>query len=639
MILFLLGCPSSEDVTPLPTPAGEKAAPGLFAKKYCAKWKPKFPKSVTPDATCNEPLTELDPQVEWSWSSLDGVDMNVLSTPVVGPVIEDADGDGRPDENAVVFLAYEGNGWEEEGTLVVLRGTDGSLVWALDQVIDGYGTVHTFSADGGVALGDLNGDGVLDICASGYTAQVICVEADGDFLFAADSGDSVRQWHSAPAIADMKGDFDPEVVIGEKVFDSSGALVGSGSAGSGGGTLCSGARFDVSIPADIDGDAVMELVVGNAVYEWDGTLRWQDTTADSGEDGWPAIVNLDNDAALEIVVSRRSGSANNGWLFGYDTDGTPLWAVNNGGYRAGPPVVANFDYDADPEVAVGNNGSVTVYDVFNTSAPTVRSQFTYSASTGYSSTSGISAFDFTGDGVDELVYDYEDRWHVWDPITGDDLLDFATNLDPLDHQSPTQLEYPAIADVDLDGYTEIVVPSAYDTNYPSATNGPTAWHGIYVIGQRDLPWSTTGGTWSQHAWFDENIDDWGTIEPGAAPDGNHFRAQAVVDPGGFDAADLDGMEAELCPLACKASATSVKVHVAVANYGMSTGTFTAKLMNSGVQVASTNFTLASGAVGTASFNVAKTSWTGTLTLEVDTANAVDECDETNNTVTIGAWPC
>ncbi|HEX9726758.1 MAG TPA: VCBS repeat-containing protein, partial [Vicinamibacteria bacterium] len=63
---------------------------------------------------------------------------------------------------------------------------------------------------------------------------------------------------------------------------------------------------------------------------------------------------------------------------------------------------------------------------------------------------GSSAFDFEADGLSEVVYADQNRLRVFDGVDG--TVVFETEVG-----SGTRLEYPIIADVDVDGKAEIVV--------------------------------------------------------------------------------------------------------------------------------------------------------------------------------------
>src|SRR5262249_18814935 len=148
------------------------------------------------------------------------------------------------------------------------------------------------------------------------------------------------------------------------------------------------------IPVDLDLDGIPEIVAGPSAYDRDGHLLWSwrggatappdhqnfqiERAGPSGiyvpqflfkvimSDGWTAVANVDDDPYPEIIVVTEAASTGypDGlftqgiWVF--DHDGTlhspPAGLVGTDGhpdnYHMGPPTVADFDGDGQPEVAI-----------------------------------------------------------------------------------------------------------------------------------------------------------------------------------------------------------------------------------------------------------------------------------------------
>jgi len=159
-------------------------------------------------------------------------------------------------------------------------------------------------------------------------------------------------WYSSPALADLDGDGQAEVVgAAYAVF----ALNGATGATKWRNDPPGGRVWPGVVVADLQGDGTLEVVTahGNGyLHVWNagGTLRWsrRPTTSELRS---LAVYDLEGDGALEIVVSAAIESETNTWV--YDAAGTlrPGWPQlsNDSGYAAGiyNANVAVGDLDGD----------------------------------------------------------------------------------------------------------------------------------------------------------------------------------------------------------------------------------------------------------------------------------------------------
>ena len=470
-----------------------------------------------------------------------------------------------------------------------------------------------------------------------------------------------NELHSYPAMADMNGDGIAEVTIGNLIFDADGNLVAEGKVANGypgrGGFDDTFAGFgygrhDISVPADLDGNGKMELVTGSAVYDLAGNALWSVSPTvwgtNSVMDGFPAIVEADGDPELEIAVHRA------GKLYAYQHDGTPIGVVATGvasssksQLHGGPPTVANFDLDDESEVVVAGDLGISVWDVYGLATPQLVASIPFSSTSHWSDTSALAAFDFNGDGVDEVVYAHELDWHVYDVVAGTDLLLAANPAMSGAHRSGTMEEMPVIADVDNDGYTEILIASdASDSATYGAHWQASDWYGIHAVGARDKTWPASLPVWNQHAFSQDNVDVYdAAVPPGLPPDGTVFRGAPATPFTGLGLPDLSVLGAEWCTGNCDKNTNSLWYHVAVQNTGLvSAAGFEVRVYDGQgalVGLAAGNQTLASGGVLDVKLPVLKNAaWKyGHPYVVVDFPGAVAECDENNNTFDLGKWPC
>ncbi|PXF58268.1 MAG: hypothetical protein C4B59_13600 [Candidatus Methanogaster sp.] len=262
--------------------------------------------------------------------------------------------------------------------------------------------------------------------------------------------------HSSPALGDIDGDGDLEVVVGSK-DDRVYAWHHDGSTVTGWPKRTFGGDVSFS-PAlgDIDGDGDIEIVVGSDNYK---VYAWHHTG--STVTGWPkktnyyvrsspALGDIDGDGDIEIVV----GSCDRR-VYAWHHDGSAVtgWPKKTGGYVYSSPALGDIDGDGDIEVVVGSaspEGNHKVY-AWHHDGSTVTG---WPKKTG-SIHSSPALGDIDGDGDIEIVVSSTNKrvyaWHHdgsavtgWPKKTGGKVY-----------------SSPALGDIDGDGGIEIVVSSMF----------------------------------------------------------------------------------------------------------------------------------------------------------------------------------
>lgn len=412
----------------------------------------------------------------------------VLPTPVAGVT--------RVRFTATGFeVPTEDHGFSELQVIGDAVAPPGSELWTVSGEVRG---------SSGVAAGDIDRDGFSEIVAQHADGGLIAFEHDGTVKWRSVDVGLDGNTVGSPSIADLDGDGSPEVIVGSAVLNSDGTLRWGPKADTG-----NNSRGPLSTVADLDLDGRMEVITGRSAYRADGSVYWTTTRPQ----GFTAIGNFDSDPFPEIAVVASDG------VRLLEHNGVVKWGpvVLPGGGRGGAPTIADVDADGQPEIGVAGT---TRYVVFETNG-TIKWQVEIEDES--SNVTGSSVFDFEGDGSAEIVYADERHLRILRGIDGAELYRLVKG-------SATLHEIPTIADVDGDGRAEIIV-GANDWDKGNES-------GLYVIGGANNDWVATRAIWNQHSYHVTNVRADGSIPPvephhWLVPGLNAFRTNAFA-PGDPD---------------------------------------------------------------------------------------------------------
>ena len=559
----------------------------LPAEGRCLPLPPTCPADAgtTPDggtciAQCEyhpPPGGPLSAMAKWSWGPTATQFPNltdIWATPTVGRV-HDTNCDGKIDalDSPVVVFVSGNTGTVNcnsgsnadpqachDGALRMLDGRTGQEVWSLRKASS---TSVGFMAGISVAIGDVTGDGSMDIVAMTGEGYIVVVDRDGKVEQTSDlpygTVNVSTGWGGGLAIADMDVDGYPEIAYADTVWTMKGGTLKRawvGNKGTGGGS-----DMALSAISDLDqaANGHLELLAGNTLYSDTGATIWRNTNV---TDGFVGVGDFNKNGKVEAVVV-GGGQV---WILDGATGAIqlgPFTLPGTGG--GGAPTVADFDGDGKPEIGVAqaNYYSVLKPDYVNNTIKLLWKMQNHDYS---SSVTGSTVFDFEGDGIAEVVYADECWLWVFDGPTGKVRLAWS-------HSSFTATEASLVADIDGDGHAEMLIPSQgvsmttwtcaeHEKNGTGGaingqywTPGPDAnlsYRGLVALGDTADSWVGTRTLWNEHTYHVTNVCDdsdnactspnvYGAIPKGETPNWtlpwlNDFR-QNVQDKGIFNAPD------------------------------------------------------------------------------------------------------
>jgi hypothetical protein len=348
--------------------------------------------------------------------SLDPVWSLTTSVATNSVALGDIDGDGDLD-------LVCGNGTDSQGqSNTAYENTGGvfstSPMWS--SVPDNFTT--------GVALGDIDGDGDLDLVCGNY--------GDGNTVYE-NTGATFSTsplWLSATAnmtmsvaLGDVDGDGDLDLVCGNAgqsntTYENTGGIFSATPVWS---SDALGSTRSLAL-GDIDGDGDLDLVCGNGiesntVYANAGTWFtalpvWRSDPAK--QTSAVALGDIDGDGDLDLVCGNTGSDSNTV----YDNTGDgfstlPVWLAES---RNGTACVAlgDIDRDGDLDLVCGNDGANTVYEHEGFRFPGLPQ---WSSDDTSNHTGGMVAADIDGDGdVDVVCGNYGEANTVYENV--DDVL-------------------------------------------------------------------------------------------------------------------------------------------------------------------------------------------------------------------------
>jgi hypothetical protein len=497
----------------IPCPAGSSCHKGICVKDqgkctddemcqgdtYCDNGTcvPYGPSTKTHDKECKGGGFTAEkfeaPVVKCEWTT---------AAVIMTPAVVDLDGDKKPE---IIFISYGG---ALSGHLLAIRGD------TCKQVFDIPAGLGTRSQ---LAVADLDGDKVPEIVGINTQNKVLVFDNKG--VLKATSTTAALTTGSfkdgGAAIANLDGQGPPEIVYaGMALRYTAGKLTTLWN------VAAQGGHWGIlSAVADVDLDGKPDVVTGNKILDGLTGADKTPAAAKAWPGGYVAVAQFDKSTPEpEIVLISSQTSAQGTIRIYHPKTGKVVFGPYTFGQKwGGPPTVADFDGDKQPEVAAAGYIGYVLFDP--ECAPTPTPPHCYGPGIRWlkqtkdnsSGSTGSSVFDFNGDGAAEVVYRDECWLRVYDGNTG--AVRFAKSI-----SSGTILEYPVIADVDNDGHADLVVPShkVFGTGYcqtePELKLPPgPGTQGIFVLQDPKNRWMPSRAIWNQHTYHITNINDDATV--------------------------------------------------------------------------------------------------------------------------------
>lgn len=435
----------------------------------------------------------VKPTLLFSWNYAGDVEptfKQVMSSPSVG----DLDGDGISE---IVFTSYKDTAYTAKGILRVVNGLTGRTQFSVsDDALAPFASAQPL-------LIDLDKDGKAEIIYIHYLGtKAIALNYDGTLRWKVDLDSALLGCYESFSAADLDNDGYPEIVAGNWILKEKTDKTAYISK-----RLAETTSGCMAFPATLSASSNEMRILGQAgVMDKDGKYVWKYAHA-----GFPSTADLlPGTPGSEVVVSGSN------YFSIYSADGV-LIAENKLSEHAdllcsgkttvggGQATIGDFDGDSSTlEIAVATGKSLTIFDRNGKKIAGYTTQDCSSLST------GLTSFDFNGDGKPEIIYADEQYVRIYEMDGSANLKVIWQEINP----SGTLREYPVVADVNGDGYAELIVASNnmwVDSGIYQTTEQKDAARnvtGIRVYGPT-IPksWMPTRAVWNQHAYMASNVTD------------------------------------------------------------------------------------------------------------------------------------
>jgi len=476
-----------------------------------------FPIVDPPAPLCTKISQNIQPTLNWDWySQLGANDYHTFSQVMAAPVVGDLNGDGHPaivfvswslSENDMYFHDNQISYYARNGVLRVVDGKTGATKFSV-----GSQALAPFASTTPLLV-DLDGDGKLEIVYMHYLEQqMIALNSDGSLRWI---------WNLPTALtascmqglsaSDMDENGHAEVIVGNWIVEESAAKQPTLKMTLNSSFVGCTAFATVLNPATPH----FSVVAPDAVYDHTGAKSF----SLGPEYGHAAVGKVRGDVAGNQIVKTAYTSSgpklqiyngNNGTLLSnVDLASLSQYKCPDGTIGGGQVSIGDFMGNGSFQIALASGQYLMLFDGNGNLLTSSRTQDCSSEQT------GVTSFDFDGDGKPEILYGDEEYLRIFHVVNGQ-----LTVVAKLPNPSGTLLEYPVVADIDGDGSSKLIVVS---NNYavsgfykdPGEANDGVAAAtitGVRTFKSGDgLPWMPSRPTWNQFHYNASLMNDHGRV--------------------------------------------------------------------------------------------------------------------------------
>jgi VCBS repeat protein/flagellar hook capping protein FlgD len=340
---------------------------------------------------------------------------------------------------------------------VLLGNGDGTFAPKTDFGVRGYPR--------SVAIGDLNGDGRPDLAVANACCYVVSVLlGNGDGTFGPRSDFETGGQAISVAIGDLDGDRRPDLAVANHSSDTVSVLLGKGD-----GTFGSNSDFETGYHpnsvaiGDLNGDGQPDLAVANGGFslDWstvsvllgngDGTFGPKTDFITGPDASSVAIGDLNGDARLDLAVASGTSHAVSVLLGNGDGTFGPKSDFRSG-FVPSSVAIGELNGDGRPDLAVANNG----YGTHTVSVLLGNGDGTFQPRTAFRTGRYpicVAIGDVNRDGQADLVVANSDAITV-SVLLGNGKGGFGSNIELVTGEHPVSL---ATGDLNADARPDLVV--------------------------------------------------------------------------------------------------------------------------------------------------------------------------------------